>query len=136
MAVKINLPTIKDRIKKLKNFSKILAAVAVTARGDIVKNWLQARGADGKPFNPLTPSYLKYKVGKRSRLPLRNLHLSGRMAGALHVKPGKNKAIIGWSDTDNLDKARGNYNHAKNMMSVGPVIETRAVITAFKLFTR
>ncbi len=138
MAVKVTLPTIIDRIKKMQKFTdKILMPVAEVVRGEIVKNWLKTKGADGKPFKPLNPTYLQKKV-KMGRLGLRNLHLSAGSPMATSLSPRKSgkSVIVGWTEKEQLDKARGNHKHAKGMMSIGPVIESKANQTAFKLWTK
>jgi len=55
--VKVNLPTIDDRIKKLVKFDSIVAKVATRLKLLLFQNWQAGKGADGKKFPPLTEKY-------------------------------------------------------------------------------
>jgi hypothetical protein len=134
MAVRKDLKHTIRAAKLLKNFDKILGAVAESTRGRITKLWLKGFGADNRRFNKALNEKYAIRKGKSGRLPFRNLNFTGDMSKALSVRKSSNGYIIGWQDIEELDKARGNNKHAPNMMSVGKALQSFANVAANKLF--
>lgn len=135
--VKIQLPTINDRLKKLAKFDNIVFTVTTRLKLLVISNWLKGKGADGKKFDGLSDSY-KDKKSKSGRSAIRNLLLSGAMQQSLG--PVKNKAmswILKFMSAAERKKAQGNVKHAPNMMTpISDKIDQKLQTLAFKLYTR
>lgn len=134
MGVKVQLPTIKDRIRKLKRFGDdILYPVTLRLKILLMQNYGQNKGADGKPLPPLTEAYRKKKIGGK-----RNFLLSGNMLLSLTPsKAGMGIWKLKFMNTQERKKARGNVSHADNMMTpISDRIDRKLQKLAFKLFTR
>jgi hypothetical protein len=134
MGVKVQLPTIKDRIKKLNKFSdKILFPVALRLKVLLLQNYSRSKGADGQPLPGLTEAYKAKKIGGK-----RNFLLSGKMLLNLTpTKKGFNKWLLKFTNTNERDKARGNVKHAPNMMApISDRIDQKLQKLAFKLWTK
>jgi len=138
MGIKVKLPTIENRIKKLAKFGdKILFPVATRLKALLLLNYGAAKGADDKPMPKLTKKYRDRKSGT-GRLGIRDLRLSGRMLGAMSVrKKDFTTWLIKFQTKEERDKAKGNTQHAKNMMTpISDRIDKKLQKLAFKLFTR
>ena len=134
MGVKVQLPTIKDRINKLKKFSDdILFPVTNRLKVLLLQNYSKSKGADGQPFPKLSEKYAAKKLGGK-----RNLLLSGKML--LNMTPRKktlDKWILTFTNISERAKARGNVAHADNMMlPVSDRINQKLQKLAFKLWTK
>jgi hypothetical protein len=129
MAVKLELSATKSAIRQLQRFDKILMQGAIFARGEIIKLWIRAKGADGKPMDDLRDKY-KDKKEESGRAGVRNLIWSGKLHQGLKVfNKSFSKKIITFM-TPEIKKARGNVKYAPNMLSVGKKLEnaTRRVV--------
>jgi hypothetical protein len=135
--VKIELNNTKMAIKTLKNFDKILGAVAEDTKGKIIKLWLKGFGANGKRMKGLTKKYRDKKIlelgtGKRD---LFGFGKGDHMQEAFSVRKLKRfRWVLGWQERRQLDKARGNTKHAPGMLSVGKKLEQEAINNADKLY--
>ena len=134
MGVKINLPTIKDRIQKLRKFDdKVLFPVTQRLKVLLLQNYRQTKGADGQPLPPLTPAYAKKKIGGK-----RNFLKSGDMLTNLSpVQDNIGRWTLTFTNNLERKKARGNVNHADNMMlPISDRIDRKLQKLAFKLWTK
>jgi hypothetical protein len=134
MPIKVDLRHTEKAIKTLKEFDKILGSVSEATRGDIVKLWNKGFGANGFKMPVLTEKYAK-KKGMSGRTPIRNLNFKGLLQQGLGIRKDKTlRWVIGWQDIEELKKARGNNNHAPNMMTVGAPLRVKAQTRANRLF--
>jgi len=112
--IKTTLSNLKKRIKILANRKKLLLAAGDVAETELIKNWNSALGGDGLPMPKLKDKYKKWKV-RRGGLGVRNIKLNGVMRKSLTRKISGVKIVIGFTKDQKL-KAKGNLNHAPNMM--------------------
>ena len=131
--VKVNIPTIINRLKKLKKFDNIVFKVATRMKLLLVRNWDVAIGADAGRFKGLTQKYKDKKPGSG----IRNLTLTGSMRRSLAPIKKKDSFWILKFRGNESKKARGNVKHAPNMMSpISDKIDSALQDLAFKEFTR
>ncbi len=137
MGVKIHIPTIENRLKKLKRFDNIVFSVANRLNLLVLQNWGSSKGANDRKFDGLTDGYKKIK-SKTGRSPIRNLILTGNMTQDLGpVKSREFTWKLKFKSAQERKKARGNQVHAPNMLvPVSDRIDAKLQKLAFKLWTR
>lgn len=137
MGIKIFIPTVNDRAKKLKSFENILYKVTERLLDLITQNWDKGKGANDKKMPKLTATYMKTKE-KSGRRGIRDLNWKGHMVGSLTpVFRNKDRYVLTFRGVDQLNKARGNVRWADNMMSpISDRINRKLQKLAFALFTR
>jgi len=138
--VKIKLPTINDRIKKLIKFDRIVFQVTTRLKLLLFENWQNARGADGKKMPALTENYRK-KKGKTGRTAIRNFLFSGNMLQELGpVKKTDFHWVLKFMSAQERRKARGNVNAGGKkinmMVPVSDKINQKLQKLAFNLYVR
>ncbi len=151
--VKVSIPTLNDRIKKLEKFDNIVFKVTTRLRLLLFQNFENGKGADGKKFKELSEKPFFFKLGnkfvtleggykefkaKKGRTPIRNLLLSGNMLQDLDpVKKQDFKWILKFKSGRERKKALGNVEHAPNMMNpISERINKKLQRLAFKEYTR
>lgn len=135
--VKIKIPTIKERIKRLAKFDNIVFRVTTRLKLLLMQNWSKGKGADGNKFNELSDKY-KLKKGKTGRTPIRNFLFTGNMLQDLDAVKSKDFIWkLKFRSAQERKKAQGNVEHAKNMMApISDRINAKCQKLAFDLYTR
>jgi len=119
MSVTVKIPNLKGYQKALKSDSdKALMSASQILRGNIVKEWLAGRGADGKQFAKGTKEYLKYKRSKGRKAKI-DLNFSGDLQQSFAAKKVRTGLIqLYFSSALQRKKAQGLYNRRRNMLKV------------------
>jgi hypothetical protein len=135
--VKIKLPTIEERIKKLIKFDRVVFQVATRLKLLLMQNWSKGKGADGGKFKKLSTKY-ENKKSKSGRTPIRNLLFTGNMLQDLDpVKKTDFNYTLKFRSANERKKALGNVEHAPNMMKpVSDRIDGKLQKYAFDLYSR
>lgn len=136
MAVRVKLPTIKDREKKAKNIDKILFQVGGRLQLLLENNWDKGLGSDGKKLPALTKAYEKKKSAS-GRKGVRTFSFSGLMRQGLFLaRVSRSKLRLKFVNSQ-IPKARGNVKYAQNMMvPISDKIDRKLQKLAFKLWTQ
>jgi len=136
MGVKVHIPTIEDRIKKLVKFDKTVFEVAARLKLLLFSNWEKGIGADDLRMKNLTSAYKKIKQ-ESGRNGTRNLIYSGNMLQSLDPKKKQDFVyVLKFNSGTERKKAQGNVEHAPNMMlPISDRIDRKLQQLAYKLFT-
>jgi len=120
-------------LNRLKKFDSIMIQSTEFLRGEILKRWLKATGADDRPMPVLTAKYLDKKK-KSGRKGIRDLNFTGKMQQGLYIFSASiTKKILRFRPPE-MPKARGNVKHAPGMMSASNSLEKKIQQFANKSF--
>ena len=117
-------PNLDKLQRRLKNPQVGLKEASTSVLAKAVKNWKSGKGLDGVTMKPLSDDYRKLKQsnklkGQVNTSGLPDMLLTGKMIANFGIEQvSKYVYKVGWTNSNQQQKANGNQNKRPNMLNV------------------